>query len=172
MDWKELVLVIVVTIKLLPVLMMILSKRIDSFESQTTSLVSATRHLTMFQHVLCWGTITPSPFPYISLLLHIVFRPWKQKAMLMRDGGARRMSMSIQNVVRLSEMVCATLRNDHQLEKHLSYSRSNQNWSQPYHTLCIMKAFGARPVFWFWERGIATQILNAKVKAKSKQPWF
>lgn len=47
------VLVIVVTIKLLPVLMMILSKRIDSFESQTTNLVSATRHLTMFQHVLC-----------------------------------------------------------------------------------------------------------------------
>lgn len=71
----------------------------------------------------------------------------------MGDGSARRINILIQNVVRLREMVCAKLKTDHQLDSHLSYSGSIQNRSQPYHTLCLMKAFGARPLVLFLDSG-------------------
>lgn len=156
MDWKELVLGIVVTITLSHVLMLMLSKRTVSFGFRRACLASETgqsQSASTLSVELHKGTTPRYPFPYISLLLHFEFRPWKQKASLIGYRSARRKSTPIQSVLRFREMVCAKLRTDHQLETHLSYMRSIQNWSQPYHTLCLMKAFGARPLVLFFDSG-------------------
>lgn len=72
--------------------------------------------------------------------------------------------------------MCAKLRTDHQLEKKSSKLFEIDLELIPALPYAVYnegtRSTSSCPVFGFWERGITTQISNAKVKAKSKRPWF